>query len=62
MQAKTRLPLALAEFGLLPSPSRTLLRGMDVVPKPKSAPRCGAGRPAAKKPQVRTVKPQRGRD
>jgi hypothetical protein len=60
MTAKTRLPLALAEFGLLPSPSRKLLRGMDVVPKPKSAPRCGVSRPTAA-PRGRAAKPPPGR-
>jgi pimeloyl-ACP methyl ester carboxylesterase len=48
MRAKARLPLALSAFGLIPSHSRTLARGMNVVPRPESAPRCGAGRAPAK--------------
>jgi pimeloyl-ACP methyl ester carboxylesterase len=50
MQAKARLPLALEAFGLIPSHSRTLARGMNVVPQPDSAPRCGAKRTPPKPP------------
>ncbi len=48
MQARTRLPLALAAFGLLPTHSRTLARGMNVVAEPDSTPRCGAKHRSAK--------------
>jgi pimeloyl-ACP methyl ester carboxylesterase len=61
MHARTRLPLALAAFGLLPSHSRTLLRGMDVVPEPVSAPRCGAS-PAPAEPRSRADGKPWGRD
>jgi poly(3-hydroxybutyrate) depolymerase len=42
MQAKTRLPLALAAFGLLDEHPRRLLNGIRVVPEPENAPRCGS--------------------
>jgi pimeloyl-ACP methyl ester carboxylesterase len=42
MQARTRLPLALAQFGLLQTQPRRLANGMHVLPPPASAARCGA--------------------
>jgi len=50
MQARTRLPVALAEFGLLPTPSRRVASGMHVLPQPAVGSRCdsdGASRFAA---------------
>jgi pimeloyl-ACP methyl ester carboxylesterase len=40
MRAKTRLPLALANFGLIQDHPRRLLHGMHVVPEPTDAPGC----------------------
>ncbi len=49
MQAKTRLPLALAAFGLLlqDHPRRLMHGMMRVVAEPEDAPRCGAPRSRA---------------
>jgi pimeloyl-ACP methyl ester carboxylesterase len=44
MQAKTRLPLALAELGLIQEHPQRLLFGIRVVPPPPNASRCGAAR------------------
>jgi poly(3-hydroxybutyrate) depolymerase len=61
MQAKTRLPLALAAFGLLQEHPRRLLNGIHVVPEPEAAPRCGipgaAKRRAAERQPVATAQP-----
>jgi len=42
MRASTRLPLALANLGLLPEPSRRLEFGIRVVSQPPNGDRCGA--------------------
>jgi pimeloyl-ACP methyl ester carboxylesterase len=44
MQAGTRLPLALADFGLLGEHPNRLSFGIRVVPEPEGAARCGKGR------------------
>jgi poly(3-hydroxybutyrate) depolymerase len=46
MQAKTRLPLALAAFGLLDEHPKRLLNGIRVVPEPETAPRCRTSAPS----------------
>jgi pimeloyl-ACP methyl ester carboxylesterase len=46
MQASTRLPLALADFGLLPQRRPDLLAGIRWVPEPDDASGCGNGRTA----------------
>ena len=46
MQASTRLPLALASFGLVDGHPQRLLFGIRVVPEPPNASRCGAARSA----------------
>jgi peptidoglycan/LPS O-acetylase OafA/YrhL len=42
MQASTRLPVALALFGLLPPPKRWAIPGTHFVPPPATSARCGA--------------------
>jgi hypothetical protein len=44
MQAGTRLPLALADFGLIQEHPNRLSFGIRVVPEPDGASRCGNGR------------------
>ena len=46
MQASTRLPLALADFGLIQEHPNRLAFGIRVVPEPANASRCGNGRNA----------------
>ena len=43
MQAGTRLPLALADFGLIHEHPSRLSFGIRVVPEPADAARCGNG-------------------
>jgi pimeloyl-ACP methyl ester carboxylesterase len=52
MQASTRLPLALAAFGLIQEHPQRLLFGIRVVPQPETASRCGAARRSAKPQQA----------
>jgi pimeloyl-ACP methyl ester carboxylesterase len=64
MQASTRLPLAVASFGLIDDHPKRLMHGMRVVPEPETAPRCGVaprraskGEKAAAAAKTKTAKP-----
>jgi pimeloyl-ACP methyl ester carboxylesterase len=57
MQAATRLPLALADFGLIQDHPNRLSFGIHVVPEPANASHCGNGRTAATTEQGSTLGP-----
>jgi pimeloyl-ACP methyl ester carboxylesterase len=61
MRARTRLPLALADFGLLQGDPRDLLNGMHVIRESSTASRCG-GHAAALDPTLFSVSTNRGPD